>query len=158
MNGIFTFIKKNYKYIVIIILTLSMGYSIFTGINNRNITRRLSEAEGYLRDAREKILIANGTIELLKNDNIRLEDIVKRNEERDRKLDEIQRVLEFGNRRAEEIYRGLTAGIIKIQSGFSGIEKGIGKLEGSIIQVGSSMDGSLELIYEGLAILNGLQK
>jgi len=152
------FIKKNSKYIIGVILVISIGWGIYSGINSRIINGKLREAERNLTDLGEKISVADSTIRSLKDDNNRFKEIIDRSDERFAILDEIQRGIASGNRRTEEIYRSIAGGITKIQSGLSGIEKNFGKLDNTINQLGDSMDGNLDLIREGLEILNGVSK
>lgn len=159
MNEIITFIKKNWKVINIGILVLFfIGSSIFTGILNINSNRRLQQTQNYIREFGEKVSATNSLIGELKVDNSGIAEIAGRIETRVTTLDDIYRAVEAGNRRQEEIYRGITAGVSKIQNGLGGIESNIGKLSKDFGQFGDSFSGSLDLINEGLSILNGLPK
>ena len=159
MNEIITFIKKHWKVIDIgILVLLFIGNSIFSGILNINSNRRLREAQNNLREFGEKVSASNILIGELKADNSGITEIAGRIEIRVTKIDDIYRAVEAGNRRQEELARGITAGISKIQNGLSSIESNIGKLSADFGQLGDSFSGSLDLINEGIAILNGLPK
>lgn len=159
MNGIITFVKTHWKAIGISILVLFfIGSGIFSGILNFNSNRRLQQTQSYLREFGEKISATNILIGELKADNSGLTEIAGRIETRVTKIDGISRAIENNARRQEEIYRGITAGINKVQSGLSGIESNISKLSKDFGQLGDSFSGSLDLINEGLSILNGLPK
>lgn len=159
MNEIITFIKKNWKVINIgILVLLFIGNSIFSGILNINSNRRLREAQNNIREFGEKVSASNILIGELKADNSGITEIAGRIEIRVTKIDDIYRAVEAGNRRQEELARGITAGISKVQNGLSGIESNLGKLSADFGQLGDSFSGSLDLINEGIAILNGLPK
>lgn len=159
MNEIITFIKKNWKAVGIgILVLLFVGNGIFSGILNINSNRRLQQTQNNLREFGEKVSATNSLIGELKTDNSGLTEIAGRIETRVTKIDDIYRAVEAGNRRQEEIYRGIAAGISKVQNGLSGIESNVGKLSKDFGQLGDSFSGSLDLINEGIAILNGLPK
>lgn len=157
--NVIQFIKKNYKYLLVgLILISALGWSIYSGILNNDTNRRLQQVEGNLGNLGEKISASNILIGELKADSSKSTEIVGRIEGGLSKLDTISRAVEAGNRRQEEIYRGLAGAITKIQSGLIGLEGGLGKLSKDLGELGNSMDGNLELISEGLEILNGLPK
>lgn len=159
MNEIIIFIKKNWKAIGIgILVLLFIGNSVFSGILNINSNRRLSEAQNNIREFGEKVSATNSLVGELKADNSGIAEIAGRIETRVTKIDDIYRAVEAGNRRQEELARGIAAGISKVQNGLSGIESNVGKLSKDFNQLGDSFSGSLDLINEGLAILNGLPK
>ena len=152
------FFKKNWMFVLGgFVLVLILGWSIYSAVLIHSLSGRLRQVDDNIQGLGQQISATNILVNSVATGQEAINGTISTITDGYKRIDNIERLIIEGNKREAELGNQLAGRIDSVQVGLGKISTTVGSFGQNLDGLAISVQGSSDLIRQGIEIMAGLQ-